>query len=47
MEDLKIEIMFLKNMIQLHNELGNKGLSKGFEIRLEKIIMEICELLEK
>ena len=46
MEELKIEIRWLKDMIDMHHKLGNKGLGKGFEMRLEKLIMEICELLE-
>ena len=46
MEELKIEIKWLKNMIDLHNQLGNNGMKKIFEIKLEKLIIDIEELIK-
>lgn len=46
MEDLKIEIEWLKNMIDLHSQLGNNGMKKVFEMKLEKLIIDIEELIK-
>ena len=46
MEDLKIEIKWLKNMIDLHNQLGNNGMKEIFEMKLEKLLMDVKELIK-
>jgi len=46
MEELKIEIKWLKNMIDLHNQLGNKGLEMKFKLKLNKLKMEVLSLID-
>jgi hypothetical protein len=46
MEDLKIKIKWLKNMIDLHNQLGNNGMKKVFEMKLEELLMDVKELIK-
>ena len=41
MEELKIKIKWLKDMIHLHHQLGNKGLEQIFKLRLNNLIVEV------
>lgn len=46
MEELKVEIQFLKSMINLHQQLGNKGLEQIFQLKLNRLINELVELIK-
>jgi hypothetical protein len=46
MNELKVKIEWLKNMIELHNKLGNKGLEDIFKLKLNKLIIEVVDLIK-
>ncbi len=41
MNDLRIKIKWLKNMIELHTKLDNKGMKHIFEMKLNKLESKI------
>ena len=45
MEELKVKVKWLKDMINLHHQLGNKGLEQMFKLKLDKLRVEIFELI--
>jgi hypothetical protein len=46
MEELKVKVKWLRDMINLHHQLGNKGLEQIFKIKLDKLINEVVEIIK-
>jgi hypothetical protein len=46
MEELKVKIKWLKDMIDMHHKLGNKGLEQVFKLKLDKLIIDVVDLIK-